>query len=133
MIIATVTGNLCGDAAVKRPAKGTDSVCEFTVASNERGRGDAETTTFVRCSMWGRRGEALAPSLTKGTKVTVIGPLKVEAYKSEKDGNAHLRVDLKVDEFDFAGGKRKDAPRGDAAPSRPAEANADEADDEIPF
>ena len=97
MLIATLTGNLGQDAEYKTTPNG-QTMLSFSVASNQRSR-DGDKTTWVRCTLWGKRADALAPHLTKGKSVCVIGEL------STREHNGKTYVDLKVSELDFMGGK----------------------------
>ena len=137
MIIATVTGNVGKDAVTKSAGRGT--VTEFSVASNHKDKGE-KVTTWIRCSLWGTRGDKLAPHITKGKTVAVAGALTTH----EHDGKTYLN--LNVSEFDFTGSK-PDNQRGGAGTHRDAPAptgggydDGDKdgygetaADDDIPF
>lgn len=68
MINVTIAGNLGRNAELK-DAGGT-SVASFAVAVRQK-----DGTQWVSCSLWGKRGEALAQYLTKGTPVAVSGSL----------------------------------------------------------
>lgn len=116
MIVATLVGNIGQAAESKQVGDGT--VTAWTVASNTRGR-DGETTTWVRCSLWGRRGEALRQYLTAGKRVTVIGQLTVR----EHEGRTYH--DLRVDHVEFGNNK------SDAAP--PTKKQTAPQKDDIPF
>lgn len=125
MIYAFISGNLGKDAEL-RPA-GKDRVCSFSVATSRKVKGE-EKTTWVRCSVWGKRGEALAPHLTKGSKVAVAGELSTR----EHDGKTYL--ELRVSEIDLlGGGKRGESSREPTEPSEPARSDAGGGDDDIPF
>lgn len=104
MLTATVAGNLGGDAQVRQV--GQQSVCEFSVASSRRGRDGAEQTTWVRCSLWGKRGEALAPRLLKGQKVACVGELSARAYQA-RDGSPAAGLDLRVWDVALQGGPQQ--------------------------
>lgn len=93
MITAVVTGNLGRDAEVKDTRVG--KVCSFSVASN---KGRDSDTTWVRCSLFGKRGESLAQYLSKGTKVAVAGELSTHEYQ----GKTYL--ELRVSDIDLMGG-----------------------------
>lgn len=107
MIFATIAGNLGRDADVRQAGK--DNVCSFSVASTDKGRGGEKSTTWVRCSLWGKRGEALAQYLTKGSKVTVAGTLT----QREHDGKTYL--ELRVAEIELQGGNRDARPAASSA------------------
>jgi single-strand DNA-binding protein len=54
--------------------------------------------------MWGRRAEALAPYLCKGTRVFVEGRLSTSSY--EKDGQKHYSTEVVAHHLLFCGGKQ---------------------------
>lgn len=115
MISATVAGRLGQDAQVRQA--GSEDLCEFSVAVDERVKGERRTT-WVRCTLWGKRGAALAPHLRKGDAVTVVGALSVRLFESKKDGSTQASVEVKVSEVTLqgsAGGGERE-PRGQAAP-----------------
>lgn len=98
MIAAVVTGNLGKSAEVKAAGGGT--VCKFSIASNAKVKGEKQTT-WVGCSIWGKRGESLAQYLTKGTRVAASGTLSMRTH----DGKTYL--ELNVQEIDLMGGGEK--------------------------
>ena len=133
MIFATVTGNIGQDAELRRA--GANPVCSFTVASNRKVKGE-DVTTWVRASVWGKRGESLVVYLTKGTKVTLVGEL------STREHNGKTYLELRVSELDFAGGKRSESrqqrsePVGSGAEAHgfdDAPLDTPDGDDGIPF
>jgi single-strand DNA-binding protein len=129
MIIA-FAGRIGKDAEV-RTTQGGDSVTQFSVGCNV-GR---DKTAWVDCSMWGERGEKLAPYLLKGTPVGINGRPAVRAYT--KDGEAVGVQQCTVNHVDLLGNKRDDdASRERREPERqrgsgPAPTSYD--DDPIPF
>lgn len=108
MIFATVTGNLGKDAALRQA--GSDQVCSFGVASESKVKG-AKVTTWIDCSVWGKRGEALCQYLTKGSKVTVVGELGTR----EHNGKTYLTV--RVSEIAMQGGGAKPTGGGESKSS----------------
>ena len=96
--IYVCSGNVTRDATLNTTQNGT-KVCGFSVAVNV-GYGDNQTTHFVDCSIWAKRGETLAPMLKKGTAVIVSGEMKMETYP-KKDGTEGTALRLNVDTFDF--------------------------------
>jgi single-strand DNA-binding protein len=95
VIFATVTGNLGKDAALRKA--GNDNVCSFGVASESKVKGE-KVTTWIDCSIWGKRGEALCQYLTKGSKVTVVGEMGTRVH----EGKTYLTV--RVSEIAMQGG-----------------------------
>jgi single-strand DNA-binding protein len=110
VIFCTISGNLGRDAELKTLGSGK-TVCNFSVATKHK-----EQTTWVRCALWGARGEKLSRYLLKGTKVAVAGELTTR----EHDGKTYLEID--VSGVDLMGG---------GAPK--AEASEQATSDELPF
>ena len=100
MLNAVIAGNIGGDA--KTNQAGQSTVTNFNVAVEQRGR-DGKTTTWVRCALWGKRGEALRPHLTKGSRVCVSGEIKVDMY----DGKP--QVNLEASNVTLQGGGQSDS------------------------
>jgi single-strand DNA-binding protein len=119
----TIAGNI-GKDAVTRQTQGGDSVTGFSVAVEERNGRDKRTLWFD-VSLWGKRGDALAQYLTKGTRVAVAGDLSTR----EHEGKTYLTV--RADQVTLLGGA---GDRGES-PSRTGPRNSARAelDDEIPF
>lgn len=81
-----VTGRIGKDAELRTTQSG-QSICNVTVASDQ-GFGDKKTTNWFRVSLWGKRGQSLAPYLLKGGQVTVSGELEV----GEWEGKTQLNI-----------------------------------------
>lgn len=96
MISAVVAGNLGKDAEIKDV--GGQDLCVFSVASTTKVKGE-DSTTWVRCSMWGARGAKLSEYLTKGKSVCVSGGLTTREYEGK------TYVELRVDDVKLMGGK----------------------------
>lgn len=122
----TIAGNIGKDASVRSTQAG-DKVASWSVAVEERA-GQEKRTVWFDVSLWGKRGESLAPYLTKGSKVAVSGDLSTREY----EGKTYLTV--RADQVTLMGGKPADD-RGDSyeppAPASPAPSR--DLDDEIPF
>ena len=127
------TGNLGRDAEQRYTQSG-DSVVSFSVGV-KAGFGDKATTTWANCSMFGKRGESVAPYLKKGALVGISGELNNREYQ-DKEGQKRYSLDVRVSDLTLLGGKQS----GDSAPSH-TQRNAQGAprtsienmDDEIPF
>lgn len=72
-----------------------------------------EKTEWHSVTIWGKRGEALASILTKGSRILVEGRLQTSSY--EKDGVKRYRTEVVADDIFFAGGAA--GARGGTAPS----------------
>lgn len=80
MIHATVIGNLGSDAETKVIGSGK-KVTNFSVAT--KGFGKDSPTTWVRCAMWGDRGEKVASFLKKGKRVAAVGTITTREHESK--------------------------------------------------
>lgn len=105
----SITGNVGKDAET-RQARDT-SVTSWSVAVKS-GYGDREQTIWVRCSMWGARGERIADYIRKGDQIGVTGEMGTQ----EHDGKTYIT--LKVTDVTLLA-KRRDGeqPRGQRQPS----------------
>ena len=123
-----ISGNLTRDAELV-DAKGT-SILRIGVAVNDRRRNQSgeweDYANFVDCTMFGKRAEALAKCLTKGTKVCIEGRLHYSSW--EKDGQKRSKLDVTVDEVEFMS---RDGSGGGQQRQQGAQAAYD--DEDIPF
>ena len=117
----TIAGHLGRDAETKNV--GSTTVTEWSMAVTDKKKGQEETMWF-RCALWGKRGESVAPYLTKGTPVLVIGAFRVREYEGKNGPGYSLEVE--AHEMSFLGKSDK----SDEAPARPAPA-VDDSD--VPF
>lgn len=125
MLQLHLTGNI-GKDAVTRTTQGGDNVTSFTVAVNQ-GSGDKKRTEWVECALWGKRGDALAQYLTKGTTISVCGMPRVRHY--ELNGEHRAQIQVSVAEISLHGG-----PKSTGDKQAGWDAPADDLDSsEIPF
>ena len=129
----TCTGRIAADAELKYTPAG-DAIAEFRLASDV-GFGEKKTTNWFRCSIFGKRGKAIAQHLTKGTPVTVFGTLTLREW-TNKEGNKQLSPDLRIDEIELQGGKKEGAsqsqPREPQRNSQGAQRDSFDSED-VPF
>lgn len=94
-------GNLTKDPETRSTPSGI-TVCTFTIAVNRRfAEKDGEKVTdFFRINAWRGLGDTCARWLSKGKKVAVLGELQARLY-TDKDGNAHMSLDVSADEVEF--------------------------------
>lgn len=117
----TIAGNIGKDAET-RTTQGGDSVTGFSVAVST---GKDSPPMWFGVSLWGKRGAALKPYLTKGAKVVVSGDLTTR----EHEGKTYL--DVRADQITpFFGGTeaRKEEPQAGSG-----RGFSDDLSDEIPF
>jgi len=106
------TGRVVADAEVRFTPSG-DAIANFRLASDV-GFGEKKSTNWFSCQIWGKRGEAIAPHLTKGQQVTVFGQLTLREW-TNKDGVKVISPDIRIDEIELqgngGGSKRESNPR----------------------
>lgn len=106
----TIAGRIGKDA---EPDREKDRV-RFSVAVDDRRGGGEKVTVWYECTLYGKRGTALMPHLTKGTVVSVAGKLRTWV---KKDGGA-VGHGIEADEVSLlGGGQRREAEAPAADPS----------------
>lgn len=135
MLKTTAAGRIGRDAETRKTQAG-DSVTSFTMAVDVRNGRDKETV-WLRCSIWGKRGESLAQYLLKGASVTVTGSLSFSEYEGKQ------QVNVSVDDVALQGGQSGERGGGNGGP--PTHRNQDgfgtsgrgqvddDLDDSVPF
>jgi len=99
-------GNLGRDPEMNYTPDGT-AVTKFGVAVSRKVK-DSEETTWYNCTAWRNLAEMLSKHLKKGQMVFVQGDLNVRQYTT-KDGRNGISLDVTIDKFQFAGGKKEDS------------------------
>ena len=93
-----IVGNL-GDTPELREANG-QSVATFSVAVNIR-RGEAQTTTWYRVTVWNKLAETVCAYLEKGRRVLIEGGnLRSSAY-IDREGNPRSSLELTANRVQF--------------------------------
>ena len=97
----TIIGNLTRDpvSRVVSTSDGGATVCNFTVAVNER-KGGAGSATFFEVTTWRKRAETCFQYLHKGSKVCVVGPVSVRTYTTQS-GETRANLEISADEVEF--------------------------------
>lgn len=107
-----IIGNLCNNPELRSTSSGV-SVCSFTVAVNRKKTKDGQQETdYFNVTAWRERGEICAKYLSKGKKVSVVGPVSVRTWESNGKHGASLEVT--ADEVEFL------SPRSEGQPAQPA-------------
>ncbi|HYP22761.1 MAG TPA: single-stranded DNA-binding protein [Actinomycetota bacterium] len=98
--VVTLVGNITDDPELRFTPSGLP-VANFTVAVNRRvpkdGGWEDKLEGFFRCSCWRDMAENVAESLTKGSRVMVVGRLQQRSWE-DQDGNKRSAVEIQVDE-----------------------------------
>ncbi|MBV9805185.1 MAG: single-stranded DNA-binding protein [Solirubrobacterales bacterium] len=105
LIQATVVGRLTRDAELRQAGSG--QVCGFRVAATPY----KSEAMFLDVSVWGRRGEALQPHLTKGQQVVVVGDLTRREF--EHNGERRVSLELNATAVALVGSRGQQAPASD--------------------
>lgn len=138
MNVWNFTGNLGRDAEQRYTANG-DSIVSFTVAV-KAGYGEKATTTWARCSLFGKRGDAVLPYLNKGQLVGISGELSEREW-TDKDGLKRTALEVRVNDLTLLGSKDSSAQSTNPAPQRQqprpqakqSAATPADVDDDIPW
>lgn len=105
-----LSGNLTRDAELTATRNGL-SILSIGVAVNDRRKnadGEWENyANFIDCKMFGRRAEALAQQLTKGTKVIIEGKLHYSSWEDKSTQARRSRIEVLIDEIELP--RRDDA------------------------
>jgi single-strand DNA-binding protein len=127
------TGNLGRDAEVRFTPAG-DPITNFSVAV-KAGYGKNEVTSWVTCSIFGKRGEAVASYLKKGNQVGVSGEGLLRTW--DKDGTKQSSLECRVNDVTLLGSKdasTSSASQKDAPPNETYMGKSEkEFEDDIPF
>jgi len=100
----SATGNAGNDAEVRFTSDGT-AIASWSIALTS-GYGKNEKTTWLRCNMFGKRGETIAQYIKKGSQVGVNGEIALNTYKG-KDGAEKTSLECNVQAVTLLG--KKDA------------------------
>lgn len=112
-----LTGNLTRDPELRSTASGMP-VLGFGIAVNDRHKNSQtgeweDYANFVDCTMFGKRAEAVAQYLSKGSKIALEGRLHWSQW--ERDGQKRSKIEVIVDEIEFMSARNdKAAPRNNA-------------------
>jgi len=103
-----IAGNITRDAEAKTSTKGTDFI-RLSFAYNENFKTQDGTweskAHFFEAFYTGKNCYELAPHLTKGTQVVVIGKLVLNSYKDQK------KLEIMAEQIDIIQKIDKNAPK----------------------
>jgi single-strand DNA-binding protein len=108
-------GNLGADPEL-RVTPGGQSVLKLRLATTEsyldKSNTRQERTEWHSITVWGKRGEALAKILAKGSSIFIEGSIRTSSY--EKDGDKRYRTEIIANNIILSGRGRPGETRGDA-------------------
>jgi single-strand DNA-binding protein len=92
MLNIAAVGNLGRDPELRDA--GSSQVASFSLGV----RTGQDETTWINCSVWGKRAETVMRFFKKGSQVTVAGQAKLRTYQ-KKDGTEGQSLELNVSDF----------------------------------
>ena len=99
-------GNLGADPELRHTGGGT-SVLKLRLATSEsyldRNKVRQERTEWHSVVVWGRRAEALASFLSRGSKVMVVGKVRTTSWEDQTTGQKRYRTEVNADEILLGG------------------------------
>ena len=100
-------GNLTRDPELKTLPSQT-VVCDFALAVNRRWKdtdgADREEVLFIDCAAFGKTGQTIGESLTKGRPIHIEGRLRLEQWEQE-DGQRRSKIRVVVEQVRFVDAK----------------------------
>ena len=111
MLNITAVGRLGKDPELRTTQKGQE-ITSFSLGVSVFAKGEQQTV-WLKCSIWGKRGETLRNYCSKGQQITISGKLFEDEWLN-KDGETVK--DLCVDVQDFSLPPREQ-PQQQAAPA----------------
>lgn len=114
-------GNLGADPELK-VTQGGQSILRLRIATSEtyldKNNQRQERTEWHSVSVWGKRGEALAKILSKGSRIYIEGGLRTSSY--EKDGEKRYKTEINAMNIILCDGRSGDTSQH-ASKSAPSE------------
>jgi single-strand DNA-binding protein len=118
-------GNLGADPEL-RFTQGGQAVLNLRVATTEsyldKDKVRRERTDWHSVVVWGKRGEALAKILAKGSSIFIEGSLRTSSY-DDRDGNKRYKTEVIANNV-ILSGRGRGAPAGDDMGGPPADFGA---------
>jgi single-strand DNA-binding protein len=115
-------GNLGADPEL-RMTSGGQAVLKLRLATSEtyldRNKVRQERTEWHSVIVWGRRGEALAKILAKGSRIFVEGGIRTSSY-DDKEGHKRYKTEVVANNIILSGGGRGGGGGGGPRPSEGA-------------
>lgn len=105
---AVLIGNLGADPEL-RFTQGGQAVLNMRLATTEsyldKDKVRRERVDWHNVVVWGKRGEGLVKILKKGSRITVIGPVRTSSY-DDKDGNKRYKTEIDAQKVILGDGPR---------------------------
>jgi single-strand DNA-binding protein len=132
MNVLAATIRLGSDADLRFTPENT-AVAQFNGAL-QSGYGKNAKTTWLRCTVWGRKAEAVAPMLLKGTQIAITGEITLNEYQ-DKQGQTKSSLECRIQDVTLLG--KRDGELKPAGEPKKADGFQpdpfDDLEDSIPF
>jgi single-strand DNA-binding protein len=133
MLKAQIIGNIGSDPEMKYSAGGSPFL-RFNVASNGRVRTPSgewqDETTWIRCTVFGKRAESLQNLLRKGMRVYVDGKLEARPWTGQS-GQINAGLEVLANDVEFASARQDDG--NGQQQRRPVQGQDDDGLDDLAF
>lgn len=106
MNVLSAIGNVGKDAEVRFLPNG-DPILNFSFALTS-GFGEKQITSWLNCSLFGKRAETLAPMILKGQKIGITGEIVNREY-TDKDGAKKYSLECRLSNVTLLGKKDDNA------------------------
>ena len=106
-------------------------ILSFSFAANS-GYGAKKVTTWINCSLFGKRAETLHPMLNTGDRVGINGELTNRKYV-DKQGIEKYSLELRINDLTLLGSKGDTAEAKNNAPSNESAGSFDDFENDLPF
>jgi len=106
MLNITAHGHLGADPQFKTAPSGSD-LAEFRLAA----RTGKDETTWLSCSVWGKRAKTAVDYLQKGSAITIVGRGKLVTY-TKRNGEEASDLQVSVDDFTLPARKQERQEQG---------------------
>jgi single-strand DNA-binding protein len=132
MNVLAATIRLGSDADLRFTPENT-AVAQFNGAL-QSGYGKNAKTTWLRCTVWGKKAEAVAPMLLKGTQIAITGEITLNEYQ-DKQGQTKSSLECRIQDVTLLG--KRDGELKPAGEPKKADGFQpdpfDEIENDIPF
>jgi single-strand DNA-binding protein len=132
MNVLAATIRLGSDADLRFTPENT-AVAQFNGAL-QSGYGKNAKTTWLRCTVWGKKAEAVAPMLLKGTQIAITGEITLNEYQ-DKQGQTKSSLECRIQDVTLLGKRDNELkPAGEPKKADGFQPDPfDEIENDIPF
>jgi single-strand DNA-binding protein len=139
MNITILQGNLGADPELRFTQSG-QAVMSMRICTTEtyldNNKVKQERNEWHNLTLWGKRAEAIAKYLCKGSRILIQGRLHYGSYE-DKEGKKRYTTEIVINELEMLGGKSKNRDdnsddRGSSSRSNNSNSNSNRRDDRKP-